>query len=130
MDLTYHFFEKTKPNVKSDPASFFEQLRELMNDLKPVPSSNHDKRKLFVHKDMDSCTHVFIRHDGVKKSLQSNYDGPFEVIFKNSKYFTVKVKGKNKNISLDRLKPMFIANDLFCKKQPSTLKVKKVRFAL
>lgn len=73
---------------------------------------------------MDSCTHVFIRHDGVKKSLQSNYDGPFEVISKHPKFFTVKVKGKSEQISIDRLKPMFYANDLILQIQQPTLVAK------
>lgn len=78
---------------------------------------------------MQTCTHVFIRHDGVKKSLQSNYDGPFEVISKHPKYFLVKVKGVEKSVTLDRLKPMFMANNSTNENQPSTLPKKRVHFA-
>lgn len=127
--LPYHFFNQAKPKIKADPTSFVERLKEVMNKIKPVPSSDHSKAKIFIHKDMETCTHVFIRHDGVKKSLQPNYTGPFEVIARYPKYFTIKVKGKNKQISLDRLKPMFIATDSNIQTKSSALRTKKVRFA-
>lgn len=126
--LPYHFFEKVKPNIKSDPFTFVERLKETMNKLKPVQSSNHNKQSIFVHKDMNTCTHVFIRHDGVRKSLQPTYDGPFEVISKHPKYFMVKVKGKTKSITIDRLKPMFAVVDSNIQTQPVPSTGKKVRF--
>lgn len=119
--LPFHFFETAKPNINADPLNFVERLKTIMNQLKPVPASNHDKQAIFVHKDMDSCSHVFIRNDGVKRSLQSNFDGPFEVISKNPKYFLGNVKGKHKQISLDRLKPMFTMNKI------TTFKSKKFK---
>lgn len=125
--LPYHFFHEVKVNVKADPSTFVERLKFIMNKLKPVPASNHDKQAVFVSKDMKTCTHVFIRHDAVKKSLQSNYDGPFEVISKHPKYFCVKVKNMEKQISLDRLKPMFSVQSLFIHTEPKP-KVKSVRF--
>lgn len=128
--LPYQYFEQSKPDVSSDPNIFVERLKEKMNNLIPVPSSNHNKQQVFVHKGMDSCTHVFIRHDGVRKSLQPTYEGPFEVISKNSKYFTVNVKGKIKPITIDRLKPMFTAVISNIKLQPPTLLKKEVHFSL
>lgn len=48
--LPYHFFEHSKPSIKINPSSFVERLKEAMNKLKPVPSSNHDKQSTFVQK--------------------------------------------------------------------------------
>ncbi len=123
--LPFHFFETAKPNTLADPFTFVERLKEIMNKLKPVPSSNHNKQAIFIHKDMKTCTHVFIRNDAVKKSLQANFDGPYEVISKHPKYFCVKIKGHEKTISIDRLKPMFFVNTVsFTNQSP-----KKVHFA-
>lgn len=47
----------------------------------------------------------------VCKPLQTPYEGPFPVLKRHDKYFTVNVKGKNMNISLDRLKAAFILNN-------------------
>ena len=76
-----------------------------MQLLHPTPTSHHAKRRTLISKDLDSCTHIFIRKDAICKSLQPPYDGPFEVIKCTPKFFTVTVNGNPQNISLDRLKP-------------------------
>ncbi len=55
-----------------------------------------------------TCTHVFVRHDAVKKPLQQPYDGPYEVLKRNDKFYTVDIKGRHDTVSLDRLKPAHI----------------------
>ena len=49
--------------------------------------------------------HVFIHHDAVRKPLQRSYDGPFKVIKRHDKHFTLDIKGSQSVISIDRLKP-------------------------
>ena len=117
--LPFHFFHTSKSNIKSDPHTFVERLKSIMNKLQPRQASNHDKQQIFIAKDMDICTHVFVRHDGVKTSLQPNYDGPFEVVSKAAKFFCVKIKGKEKQISIDRLKPMFTLENISVGKSSS-----------
>lgn len=105
--LPYHFFQTSRHSVISDPHTFVEYLKTVMNDLQPVPSSNHSKQKIFIHKDMDTCTHIYVRTDAVKKPLQSSYEGPYKVISRNSKFFTVLIKNKEKNV----FKPAHILNE-------------------
>ena len=50
----------------------------------------------------------FVRHDAVKKPLQQPYDGPYQVISRAAKHFTMEIKGKQEVISIDRLKPAFL----------------------
>ncbi|GFU42307.1 vitamin D 25-hydroxylase [Trichonephila clavipes] len=57
---------------------------------------------------MHNSTHVFIRVDRVKKSLESPYEGPFPVAKRYDRYFTVKIKGKNINVSVNRLKLAYL----------------------
>jgi transposase InsO family protein len=50
----------------TDPQpSFFEDLRRRMAKLKPVSTSCHDQRSIFIHKVLDSSTHVFHRTEYV-----------------------------------------------------------------
>ncbi|GFV66539.1 transposon Ty3-I Gag-Pol polyprotein [Trichonephila clavipes] len=56
-------------------------------------------QKIFVHKDLKSCTHVFVRVDRVRKALEPPYDGPFPVKERYEKYFTLTIKNKPVNIS-------------------------------
>lgn len=96
----------TKTNCQ-DPSEFVQHLRTDMQSLTPKPASAHCRPTSFVHPELSGCTHVFVRHGGVKKPLQSPYDGPFMVLERSAKHFTVSVRGKATAISIDRLKPCF-----------------------
>ena len=54
----------------------------------------------------------FVRNDTVKLPLQHPYDGPFKVLNRTAKHFTLDIAGKKKVISLDRLKPAYLDNSL------------------
>ena len=60
----------------------------------------------FVHKDLNDCTHVYVRNDAKKPSLQPTYDGPFKVVDRKSHYFVIAHNdGRTDTVSIDRLKP-------------------------
>ena len=86
-----------------DPHAYVSRLQTTMQLLHPTPTSHHAKRRTLISKDLNSCTHIFIRKDAICKSLQPPYDRPFEVINCTLKFFTVTVNGNPQNISLDRL---------------------------
>lgn len=105
--LPYHFFHQTEPKITKDPFTFVEKLKRDMNDFQQTQSSNHHKQKIFLFKKLHDCSHALVRIDGYKKPLQPNYDGPYLVLKRDNKFFTLQIKGKEKVISIDRLKPCF-----------------------
>ncbi|GFU84673.1 retrovirus-related Pol polyprotein from transposon opus [Trichonephila clavipes] len=96
------------PSIQIDPETFVTTLQTFMDELKPTKSSPPKSQKIFVHKDLKSCTHVFVRVDRVRKALEPPYDGPFPVKERYEKYFTLTIKNKPVNISVDRLKPAYL----------------------
>lgn len=108
LKLPGDFFTESKLVHQSD---FVEILKKQMAAIKPVQASNHAKEKPFVHNNMSESTHVFVRQDLVKPALSTPYEGPFKVLKRNNKYFTVEIKQKPVNISIDRLKPAFLDNE-------------------
>jgi hypothetical protein len=54
---------------------------------------------------LKKSSHVFIRVDGHRAPFDMPYRGPFLVISRNEKTFTVNVNGREEVVSIDRLKP-------------------------
>ncbi|UYV64958.1 hypothetical protein LAZ67_3002563 [Cordylochernes scorpioides] len=107
--LPGEFFDDSKHHLHAE--EFVQQLQKQMELLKPLNEKHHSKTKVFVHKDLKTCSHVFIRTDRVKKPLEPPYEGPFPVLERTDKYFTLKVKGKNVTTSIDRLRPAYLLAD-------------------
>ena len=75
-----------------------------MRNLKPPPVRSNPQRKVHINKDLFSGTHVFVRNDRVRKPLQYTYNGPYRVLDRAEKYFTLDCDGRKETVSLDRLK--------------------------
>ena len=103
--LPGEFFEHTKHDETTDPVSYVARLKSVMQQLQAVPVRKQPHRKVHISDDLSTCTHVFVRHDAVRKPLQQPYDGPYKVLKRADKHFSVDVKGRHDVISLDRLKP-------------------------
>lgn len=93
-------------STQTHQTEFVKNLKEAMSLVRPVPGTKHVNEKPFVHRELETCTHVFVRRDAVKLSLQTPYEGPFLVLKKTPKYFKVQLRQPT-NISIDRLKPSF-----------------------
>lgn len=92
-------------------SEFVKDLRRTMEQLRPVPAASHNNDKVFVQKDLTSCTHVFVRDDSVRPSLRQPYDGPFKVISRSDKYFHLQLRGRTVRVSIDRIKAAFVPSD-------------------
>lgn len=80
------------------------QLKTHMQQIRPTSPRSANKDS-YVSQALLSCTHVFIRHDAVCKSLQPPYDGPYPVVERKDKHFIIDINGRRDTVSLDRLKP-------------------------
>lgn len=92
-------------------SEYVDHLRRRLQTLRPVRPTRHGQRNVFIFKELDNCSHVFVRHDAVRTPLQQPYDGPFEVIERTEKLFTIRRSGKKVVVSIDRVKPAFILVD-------------------
>lgn len=104
------FSNEDEPN---DPHTFLIKFREYIQQVRAKPAAHHNNNKsVFVHKDLYTTTHVFLRADHVKKPLEPPYSGPFEIVKRISdRVFSINVNGSVQNISVERLKPAFIAKN-------------------
>ena len=107
--LPGEFFQQSTTDAPPDPTTLIARLRDTMRDIRATPVRPQPQRNIHVSKDLSSCTHVFIRHDAVRKPLQQPYDGPYRVLARADKYFKIDINGRQDTVSLDRLKPAHLA---------------------
>ena len=88
-----------------------QHLTAAFEDLRPSSVVRHGDKKVIIFKDLATASHVFIRNDGYKRPLEQPYSGPYRVISRSDKCFTVDVSGHDKSVSVDRLKHAFILVD-------------------
>nr|XP_037273185.1 uncharacterized protein LOC119165098 [Rhipicephalus microplus] len=98
----------TSDVTSSDPSDFVTRLRRTMSALRPSPAARHTKPTLFVFKDLETCSHAFFCNDTVRAPFQPPYSGPYKVICRDDKTFTLQISGKDVRVSIDRLKPSYI----------------------
>jgi hypothetical protein len=73
-----------------------------------LPAARHARPGTFVHKDLRSCSHVFVRQDANRPALQPPYSGPYRVLSRTAKTFQLFVRGNTITVSADRVKPAYI----------------------
>ncbi|GBM79033.1 hypothetical protein AVEN_77620-1 [Araneus ventricosus] len=93
------FFRKTKPTATV--FVFLQQLKSPVQNLQPVPASIHTKSKVFIHKDFSTATHVSFRCDIVRRLLEQPYDGPYKVLSRTDKVFTLEIHCQQRTVTVD-----------------------------
>ena len=90
---------------------FLRQLREQISQLQPAAPSRHSAQKIFVFKDLENASHVFLRTDSLRAALQPPYTGPHQVLSRSDKTFKLLVNKKEVVVSTDRLKPAYTLSE-------------------
>jgi hypothetical protein len=91
-----------------DPAHLITELRQHMTRLRPVPAARHTIPATFVHHDLQKCTHVFLRQDAMRRTLEPPYTGPFKVLSRRDKTLRLLMRGRPITVSADRVKPAYM----------------------
>lgn len=93
-----------------DPIGYVGELAKTMSSIDfhaLSGGSNHAVPRPYVPKELDSCSHVWLRIDRVLRPLEAPYEGPFEVLERHEKTFLLrKPEGKTVLVSIDRVKPV------------------------
>ena len=93
-------------DISSDVA---EKVHQSILSARPNVSPRKPSQKhMYVPQELRTCSHVFLREEVHKGNLNPPYRGPFKVIERSDKVFTIQVDNKKAIISIDRLKPAFL----------------------
>lgn len=95
-----------------DSNSFLSRLRDFMVSLRPSPASRHCQTAVFIFKELAKCSHAFLREGPILKALQPPYTGPHEVLNRDHKTITLKIRNEPNEVSIDRVKPAFVIQEI------------------
>ena len=82
-----------------------------MKTLSAIPVEYHGQQGAHLPSSLKTASHVYLRHDAHRKPLSRPYDGPFKVISRSEKYYSILKNGASYNVSIDRLKPAFLSEN-------------------
>lgn len=91
-------------------SSYIHRLKSQMANLRAV----NTRRNSFpgrIPNDLNTCTHAFVRCDAVKQPLQPPYSGPFKILSRSEKFYTLELPGRQDTVCIDRLKPAYLDDD-------------------
>lgn len=112
--------------------AFTRDLAQTFRDL-PFTTLKPPDVKSFIPRTLSTCTHAWVRVDKVKTALTAPYDGPFPIVSRGDKFFTLKYPdGHTDTVSIDRLKPVFMptprSDEITPEPRRSAREKKSVRF--
>ena len=99
------------PQGVQTSANKLSQLRDTVNKFRPIPPgmANPGLQCLLTFKTV--ATYVYVCRDSKHPSLQYPYEGPFLILERDSKFFTIDKSGRPDNVFIDRLKPAHLDTD-------------------
>lgn len=109
--LPSQFLTPTDEDAAADITNFATRLRLTMAKLTPRPTTWHRKGPFYLPNDLNHSSHVFLRQDHVRRSLEPPYAGPYRVLERHTKFFKIEVSGKPVSVSVDRLKPAYLMRE-------------------
>ena len=95
------------PNPSKTRAEISDRIVQVTESLNKV--THHDTKRIFyLPPALSKCFHVFVHDDRVKKPFTAPYFGPFKILDRYDKHYTLDMRSKPTPISIDRLKPCYI----------------------
>jgi transposase InsO family protein len=103
-------FLSPAPSTVQSRSTFASTLKAAFHRLAPVNTCSHAKTSIFVHKELASATHVFVRRFN-KTGMQNPYEGPFRIADRQDKTLTIIINGLPRVVSVNNVKPAFVDVD-------------------
>ena len=101
----------SSPDEYTDVTGFVSWLKAHIGKLRPVPACRHAAPSTFIFKDLATASHVFLRHGSLRSAIQAPYVGPYEVLHRSDKTYTMDIQGSAKTDYIERLKPAYVLDD-------------------
>ena len=103
--LPGEFTQQYTVDANTDLENYSDKLCVAMSRLRLCPPRDTQQTNIFQYKEIETCTHVFLRRIAIAPPLTAPYDGPYKVVARSGRVMKILMKGKVETVSLDRVKP-------------------------
>ena len=83
--LPGEFTQKYNVNAGTDLDNYSDKLHIAMSRLRLCPPRDTPQKNIFQYKELETCSHVFLRRITVAPPLTAPYDGPYKVIVRSGR---------------------------------------------
>ena len=95
-------------DANTDLENYSDRLPIAMSRLRLSPPRDTNQKDTFQYKELDTCSHVFLRRIAMAPPLTAPYDGLYKVVARSGRVFKVLIKGKVETVTADRVKTVHI----------------------
>ena len=103
--LPGEFTQQYTVDANTDLENYSDKLRVAMSHLRLCPPRETHQTNIFQYKEIETCTHVFLRRIAIAPPLTAPYNGPYKVVARSGRVMDILMKGKVETVTLDRVKP-------------------------
>ena len=96
--LPGEFTERYTVDAHTNLDNYSDKLRVAMSRLCLCPPWDTHLKNIFHYKEIDTCTHVFLRRIAIAPLLTARYDDPYKVIVRSGRIMKILIKGKVKTV--------------------------------
>ena len=111
LGLPGEFSQKYIVDAHTDLDNYSDKLCVAMLCLRLCPPRDSPQNNIFRYKEIDTCSHVFLRRIAIAPPLTAPYDSPYKVIVRSGRVMKILIKGKVETVSLDRVKPAHLESE-------------------
>jgi len=114
LSLNTMFKEDMKGSAACMVCDMIAAMKIFAGSLLSTPIRVQQSTTEYIPKDLQTCSHIFIRESPIKTNLTPAYSGPYIVLSRNDKVFTVLKDDKAIKVAINNVKPSFCLDDQFC----------------
>ena len=104
---------KSTEDIIHNTLDYSHRLKAHMQNVRPIETRHNVAHNKNYHLDpaLQTAKKILLRRIN-KTGFQDNYEGPFDVIARSDKYFTIRLdNGRIDNVTIDQLKPCFTQSE-------------------
>ena len=109
--LPGEFSQKYIVDAPTDLDNYSDELRVAMSRLHLCPPRDSPQNNIFQYKEIDTCSHVFLRRIAIAPPLTAPYDSQYKVIVRSGRVMKILIKSKVETVSFDRVKPAHLDSE-------------------